>query len=583
MSVIKLIGFSGEVPRLTPRLLGSNAAQTAFNTRLTSGDLAPIRRARQRHSFGTAPENGYNTIYKHNSEWLGWATVVNVAPGAVAQDRLYYTGDGAPKMRIAGVVYPLAVPRPTGALTAVTGGTPSGDNLSQERVYVYTFVTEFGEESEPSRISQSVEWKPGQNVTLSGFEAAPAGRGIISQRIYRSQSSTSGTQLYFIDERPASSSNYTDTVPPANLGEPLPALGYNAPPDELAGLTSMPSGMMAAFKGKDLYFCEPYQPHTWPESYVLTMDYEIVGLGAYGTSLVVTTKGNPYVVTGTSPDNMQQEKLEFNLPCINARGIQDLGYAIAYPSNDGMVLVSSGGVRVATEELFTREEWQKLIPASIIAGQHDGRYFAAYRYTDVKNIEHRGSIILDMAGRESFVSRTLTYPNSFFYDITESRLYYSIGAEVYEWDALGEVNEIQTWRSKPFILAKPENLGAILVEAEVVLTDDELAAMEAAAEATRVQNQAIFDSGALEGAVNDAPVNSFTVNGDTLMPAPSVSQTCSVNIYADKVLRASISKLNTMARLPSGFKAQQWEVEVTGDMRVIQVTLAQTGAQLSEA
>ncbi|MNM18211.1 hypothetical protein D3C81_285020 [compost metagenome] len=486
-------------------------------------------------------------------------------------------------MLVSGTTYALAVPHPTGALTATLVGSPSSTDLSESRLYVYTFVTAFGEESEPCPISNEVVWNPGQSVTLSGFANPPAGRNITLQRIYRSQSSTSGTQLYFIAERAASNANFSDTVSPDAIGEPIPSLDWNAPPDGLQGLIPLPNGMMAAFMGKDLYFCEPWMPHAWPEKYVLTMDYEIVGLGAFDTTVVVTTKGNPYVVAGTAPENMQAQKLEFNLPCINPRGIQDLGYAIAYPSNDGLVLASSGGTRVATEELFSREDWQKLNPATMIAGQHDGRYFAAYAFADRRNQEYRGSIILDLAGREGFVTRTSIYPDAFFYDIGESRLYYLIGAEVYEWDAVGEVNEIQSWKSKPFILPKPGNMGSILIEARADLSDDEIAALEDLAEQIRLENAAIFALGDLGGELNGAAVNVYPVNGDRLKAIPSVSQTCSVNVYADGKLVASVSRINRMARLPSGFKAQKWEVEITGDMVVDQVLLAGAGAELANA
>src|SRR5690606_18060361 len=116
MAIIKLIGFTGEIPRVQGRLLPEQAAQNAFNTRLTSGNLEPVRKSRFSYSFPSAPANGFGTIYKHGSEWLGWEGLVNAAPGPVAQDRLYYTGDGVPKMRVAGDVYPLAVDRPSAAL-----------------------------------------------------------------------------------------------------------------------------------------------------------------------------------------------------------------------------------------------------------------------------------------------------------------------------------------------------------------------------------------------------------------------------------------------------------------------------------
>ena len=582
MAIIKLIGFTGEIPRTQPRLLPDAASQGAFNTRLTNGDLTPIRKRRFQHFFPSMPAQGYQTIYRHAGTWLGWTGVVHAAPGPVAADRLYYTGDGAPKMRVGSTVYPLAVNRPTAPLTAAVSGTPSGSGLSETRLYVYTFVTDFGEESEPCAISNEVVWQAGQTVTLSGFQAAPGGRNITKQRIYRSQSSTSGTTLYFIAERAASTANFTDNLPATAINEPLPSLDWNAPPDGLQGLISLPNGMMAGFVGKDLYFCEPYYPHAWPQKYILTMDYPIVGLGAFGTSIVVATSGNPYIVNGTAPENMQQDKLELNLPCINARSIVDLGYSVAYASHDGLVTVSSSGPQVASYSLFTREEWQRLNPQTMRAGQFDGRYMAAYKFADADNREYQGTIILDLAGRDPTLSRAGIYPGAYYYELSESKLFYLEDASVYEWDAVGESRELQSWKSKQFILPKPTNMGAILIEADDALSPDEIAALQAVIDSVIASNAAMFANN-LEGELNGAAVNVHEVNGDLLEPIPSVSQSCNVNVYADRKLIATVTKLNTMARLPSGFLAQSWEVEVSGDMVVRQVTVAGTGAELAGA
>lgn len=581
MALLRLIGFTGEVPKLEPRLLAETAAQNAFNTRLTSGNLQPIRKSRFRAALPAPPGDGYKTIYRHAGAWLAWAGVVNAAPGPVASDRLYYTGEGAPKVLANGAVYDLALSAPPAALSASLSGAAGDKNLSEDRLYVYTEVTVLDEESAPSPVSNIVTWTPGQTVTLNNFRA-PSGR-VNRQRIYRSQTSTSGTTLYFVAERGASAAAYTDNLASTSLGEPLPSLDYNPAPAGLTGLIPLPNGMMAAFVGKDLYFSEPFMPHAWPEKYVLTMDYNIVGLGAYGTTVVVMTQGNPYIVSGTAPENMVSEKLEFNLPCVNARGIQDLGYAIAYPSNDGLVLASSGGVRVASEDLFTREGWQTFRPENLIGGQHDGRYFAAYSYSDMRGQEFRGSIILDLAGREAFVSRTKIYPSAFFYDVTDSKLYYALGSEIYEWDALGEPNEIQLWRSKPFILPKPGNMGAILVEARASLSDDELARLEIQVAKIKAENASAFEAGQLAGALGASPINGYALNGDLLQPVPSLNQSTTVNIYADRKLVATVTDTNIMKRLPSGFLAQQWEVEVSGDMVVTQVMLATTGAELAGA
>lgn len=579
MTTLKLIQFSGETPRLLPRLLPESGAQRAENVRLDNGGLTPIRQARLVDTVIGIPEGQIKTIYKNGEDWLAWDKVVNAAAGPVASDRLYYTGDGAPKMLVAGVVYSLAVPFPAAALTAALTGTGTG-NITQ-RLYAYTYVTDFGEESEPSPISNPVDWMAGQGVTLSGFAAPPAGRNITKQRIYRSQSSVSaGTDLFFIAERAASASNYADAIAIDAFGEVLPSREWNAPPDDLTGLISLPNGMMAAFVGKDLYFCEPYRPHAWPESYVLTMDYPIVALGAYGTTLVVTTTGTPYLVQGQAPENMVQEKLELNLPCINARGLVDLGYGVAYPSIEGLVLVASGAANVATGPLLTRSGWLKTSPATFVAGQYDGRYFASFEFIEPDNEPTRGTFEIDLTGSTPFMLRGSRYAEACYFDITNSALYMLSGTGIYEWDALGEVSEIMTWKSKQFVLPEPTNFGAILIEGASVLTPEQEAAQAAERAAIAAQNAILFAMDSIGGEINGAPYNTYRVNGDALGRI-IVQAFVFVRVIADGVIVAVIDQVNEVVRLPSGFKARNWEVEVNGTTEVAQITLGTTVKELN--
>lgn len=581
MATLRLLAFSGEIPKLLPRLLPDMSAQRAENTRLEDGGLQPVRRPRSVYSF--PPGSDYRTIYLYNGEWLAFESVVSIAPGPVAQDRLYYTGDGAPKMRVSGSVFDLAVPFPQSALSASASGSGDGDGDVQTRVYVYTWVTEYGEESEPSPLSNEVEWRAGQSVTLSGFTTAPANRGISSQRIYRGQSTASGSiDLYFIAERGATNSNFTDNVGIQDIQEPLPSRDWNPPPDDLEGLISLPNGMMAAFSGKTLYFSEPWRPHAWPENYILTTDSEIVGLGAFGTSVVVVTRGNPYIVSGSHPASMVMEKLELNLPCINARSIQDLGYAVAYATHEGLVVVSQGGARIVTQEMMSRDDWQQLNPSLMVSGQYQGRYYASYRYTDARGEERRGTIIIDLTGQQPFRIRSNVQAAAFHFDIESGSLYFLRKGTIYEYDARGEVNEIQSWRSKQYVLPRPTNFGAILVEADDFLTEEELAALERMASEIRQENAQIIATGKLGGAINATPVNTYMVNGDETRPIPSVSQYAAIGVYADGRLVATISTINEMARLPSGFKARSWEIEVSGDMQVSQISLATTGLELMQ-
>jgi len=576
MATLKLIQFSGEIPRMIPRLLPESASQRAENVRLDDGGLTPIRKMRIEHAFEGITE--IKTIYKHGDDWLAWDKIVDAAPGPVAQDRLYYTGDGAPKMRVSGTVYPLAVPYPTGALTAAVTGTGTGDVIT--RIYVYTWVTAFGEESEPCPASNEISWQSGQTVTLSGFASTPTGRNITKQRIYRSQPSTSaGTDFYLIAERNASTGNFTDTVAFDEFAEVLPSREWNAPPAGLTGLTTLPNGMMAGFVGKDLYFCEPYYPHAWPEKYVLTMDYEIVALGAYGSTIVVMTTGQPYLVVGITPEAMAQEKLELNLPCINVRGVVDLGYAVAYPSYDGLVIVSGGQATVSTELLMTRNTWLKTSPATFVAGQYNGRYFASYSYLEADGTASVGTFIFDLSGNTPFVLRGTAKADACYYDIPTAALYMLMGNQVFEWDALGQINEVMTWRSKEFVLPAPSSFGACYIEAQEQLTPEQKAAIDAEIAAIRAENEIIFAQDTIGGELNGAAFGVHPVNGDELTrlyPEEFVQ----VAIYADSELITTIGKPNAVVRIPP-VRARRWEVRVNGTLEVAEITMASTVRELN--
>jgi hypothetical protein len=579
MATLKLIGFSGEIPKLLPRLLPDMSAQFCANTRLTDGGLEPIRLSRRIVTLDDPPEGDSATIYRHNNDWLAWSSLVHAAPGPVAQDRLYYTGDGAPKMRVNGDVYDLALPGPTTKLSASVSGTGTGDLVT--RLYVYTLVTEFGEESMPSPISDEVQWRPGQTVTLSGFQSGISGRGITHQRIYRSQTGQGGTQLFFIAERAVGTGNFTDNIPVGDFFEPVPSTFWSPPPAGLSGLTAMPNGMMAAFDGKTLYFSEPYRPHAWPEIYTLTVDYPIVGLGAFGTSLAVLTTGNPYVASGTSPESMILEKLELNLPCICRKSIVDMGYAVVYSSHDGLVVVSQGGARVVTESLFSRDDWQEINPGQLVAGQYDGRYYASFVYVDRNQQEQRGTFILDLTGQQPFIIRTEVQTRSFFYDIETGALYYLDNGSVYQWDAPGRPNAQQVWHSKTFVMPRPTNFGALLLEVRQDMSDDELRALEELVDEVQEERDTWYaGDDELGGEINGAAINMAPIGGDLLPIVPSIARDVAVNVWADEKLVATVSRFGRMARLPSGFKASRWEIEVTGDMPVEQVTLATSGAEL---
>jgi len=296
MTLLAISGFKGELPRINPIGLPVEFAQVALNAKVTSGVLQPIRGVKPVHVF-TEP---MQTAYLNGSNWLGWTSFVDVVPAPVAANRLYVTGDGTPKMIDGVTEYDLEVPSPASAPTVALASTPDADAL-QSIYFAYTYVSGFGEESQPSPLSAMLDWSEGVIVNISAMIPAPGGRNLTRIRIYRSQTSATGaTGLFFVDEISGASTTYAyDSTVTPSLQELIPSTDYDPPPATLTGITSLPNGMMAAFVGKDLYFSEPYQPHAWPEKYVLTVDFEIVGLAAFGSTIAVLTRGTPYVAQGT--------------------------------------------------------------------------------------------------------------------------------------------------------------------------------------------------------------------------------------------------------------------------------------------
>ncbi|RBO54651.1 hypothetical protein DSD19_04550 [Rhodovulum sp. BSW8] len=496
----------GEIPVLNNRLLPEGFAAHAENTRFETGTLMPYRRAALAHQFDVATK----TVIRHGGQWIGLPFEADVAPAPVAEDRIYFTVDGAaPKMLADGVTYDLALPPPATAPTISTSGTTDPAEI-EDIGYAYTFVTSFNEESAPSPPSSPVEWSDGVTVTVEGFAEPAAGRGVDRIRIYRSQTSALGdTSLYFVKELTLPASSWDHDLETDPMQEILPSVDFDMPPDDLAGLTAMPNGMMAGFTGKQLWFCEPYQPHAWPAKYMLTLDYPIVGLASFGSALAIMTKGTPYLAQGTAPETMAMEKMEALLPCVSKDAIVDLGYAAVYPSSDGLVMISPQGARIITGNLFLPREWRRLSPATFFAAQYRGLYVFAYLaedipiadaqapgtdFTDIPlwdcggpsttegviiydggspftEAKHRALGIIN-AGAEQpeFVrvsSDVAVYPASLYFSV-EDELIYTLGQDgaLYEFDSAYGAPSRYTWTSPEFRLPSVTGYAGVYVEIE---------------------------------------------------------------------------------------------------------------------
>jgi len=250
-----------------------------------------------------------------------------------------------------------------------------------------------------------------------------------------------------------------DNVAADALGEEIPTLYWAQPPEDLAGLTNLPNGMMAGFVGRDVYFAEPYRPHAWPETYIQTVDYPVVGLGRMDTTLAVLTTGVPYLMQGSHPDSVAVVKSDLEQACVSKRSIVSFGNAVIYAAPDGLMMLSSGGSSIITENLFSYKQWQQYFaPESIHAYAQNNQYIGFY-----DNGVTRGGFIFDVTSRQ-FILHDI-YATAGYRDLQRDKLFLAFENRSLKTWFEGS-SKAYTWQSKKFTMPQIMGFSCAQLEAE---------------------------------------------------------------------------------------------------------------------
>lgn len=332
--------------------------------------------------------------------------------------------------------------------TYSSGGTWVEDFKEEDRqdtAYVVTYVSRISSkdmEGPPSNATPIVARGPTEKVDLAALPTGEAGDlDLTVKRIYRSNVDVDGNaEFQFLVELPLGTLTYEDTTESRDLGETLPSLEWIAPLADTRGLTELHEGVFAAFSKNELLFSEPNQPHAWPDKYKLATSHPIVALGSYGTTILVTTTGRPYIVTGIHPANMNMERLEVLQSCVSKRGMVDMGYAVVYPSPDGLVFASTGRIEIITRGYFTETEWRALQPATIVAARFDERYVAFYNDGTGKGF------VYDPREEDATLTMIDFGVSGMWSDPDSGDLYIIRDGYIQKWDA-GTTKMQYTWKS----------------------------------------------------------------------------------------------------------------------------------------
>lgn len=569
MTAIRIRDFGGELPSRSPRLLPDNNAVTCENAQLSEGglDTYPLP------AIISALLGNTEYVYRipTTSDVSDYALSVymefddadtKVVKAPIPNDsfeRFYWAVPGQSpqyntKARIidGDPAYVLGMPTSADNMTVTPDG--SGVGATEYRAYTFTWVSAYGEEGPPApAILANGKIDDVWDLTfpaITGPESAQ--RNITHRNVYRTITGSQGdTNYYLVTTLLFTDLAYADSIP----GTEVTANGliqstfWVEPPDTLQGLIMMPNGIMAGFTGRDIYFSEPYRPHAWPTQYSVSVEQPIVGLGVTGNTLVVLTNGYPYFMSGIHPSTMTQVKHNDLVPCVEAGTIVSAPDGVYFASTIGLMLAANGTIQLITYQLISKQQWQNDFSPTTLHGIYYKQAYMAMRFDAAA-----AGFSLNVNNPKIAIERILppVIVKNVLIDQWTGDPMMIMGSYLYQWDNVtvdGRV--VYRWASKEFHLTKPQNLAAMKV---------------------------YFD---------DIPANSQSSNVDAwavaslaLLPLDVKGE---VKVYADRVLvltRNLPTLSGDLMRLPDGFKASIWQIQITGRVRVDSIEMASTAKEL---
>lgn len=520
---IKIDQFSGIAPKVNPPLLVGNMGVTANNCRVDRGSLQPLKGTTV---AATLPSTA-RSLFRYKNNWYYWTTTgVDALRSPIANDvwgRVYYTGTGTPKYSYTPHTLPvlggfnLGIPAPTNAPSL---GVTVGSGEPKIRYYVFCYVSPLGEEGPPSPPSAQLSCVDGNTVTLTftteNLASYNLGSGAM-RRVYRTALGTTTSSYERVADYPIATTTVTDSLLDVSLGEIIPSTNWFPPPSDMVGIKMSPNGFMVGYSGNALCASETYLPHAFNPLNQLAFSGQITGLAITGDSIIVFTDDMPYLVTGSSADNLSAIKIDHPQTCTNKNSIVNMGGYVLFASPDGLCSVTANDLQIATQSYLTREQWQAYSPTTMRGFFYEGIYVG---FSDTT------AFMFDM--RESQTVLTTIDLNTFnfisgYTDLATDILYLlKTDGSVNSWET-GTASTL-TWKSKPLRVPKP---------------------------------------------ICPAALRTYS------------SGTCTVKIYADTALVHTATATNdSVVRLPSGYKAKEFQIEITGTVSVDSVAIATSIGEL---
>jgi hypothetical protein len=369
-------------------------------------------------------------------------------------------------------------PRAASVTYRFVSGAISGSTVIGNNVYVAVAVNAFNEEGVPTE-PLSVAVRAGEQFSVTA-RVDNGGDYVPVEKIAFYRASGESGQYFLVAEVPVDADglvSWVDTVDEPT-GTILSSATWDLPPEGAGNLTYVNNGFFCVSSGKELVFSEPYRPHAWP--YRMLFPYDVVGVVAIESGLLVTTTSQTWLVMGSHPSEMSQQLLPSEQQGWSSTAMARVLGAAVFASNDGLVTTFGGQPSLnESQQLFARQDWMRFMgwrKAFLRMAAHDGMLLgvADPAYLD-NGVEPPGGAVL-MAAEDAFLLRLDEAAGMLcrvdagepLYGVTVvdgvDTLYVSMATGIAEFGAGAPLDK--EWVSRTYVFARPVSFGACVVEGE---------------------------------------------------------------------------------------------------------------------
>jgi hypothetical protein len=296
----------------------------------------------------------------------------------------------------------------------------------ESKNYVQAYVNGYGEVGPPGPVSNLIALLDGDHVSVTGLETGPADPlfWVLYSNIYRLNQDANGNEIFQLVEQVAvATASYTDSLLDSALADVLQSAEWDGPPAGVEGLAALPNEAMACWLNNTLCLSVPSYPHAWPASYQKSMEDEIMGLVAWGNTLVILTQGLPQAITFTDPENSVPAYIPLGFSCLSKRSVVNMGAFSIYAAPEGLIALGQGTNNIITQDIMSRDEWANYAPSSISAYFWENKYVGFYTNGDVQ-----AGFIFDPATK-NFVDLDF-YATAGCYDFVTGYLFLQVGNDI---------------------------------------------------------------------------------------------------------------------------------------------------------